>query len=388
MVEAQILKLRVRCPEAAAPSPQHRGRPPPAKRQRTRANPPPASPAGGCEWEGQLDALEQHRGECPCVAVPCPAACGADVPRGQVEAHRAACPKRKEACPHCRTLILASNLNAHIAQTCPAFEVDCVCGAKFPRRAVSSHQESDCPVQPVECPYLQQGCSAKPQRGHLQQHLMGCAVEHAKLSAQCSAVSARALRALKDEVQGLRALKDEMQALKDEVQGLKRENLALSDRQSRSAVAQQSLSSRIEEATAWKYRNSIDVTWTVKGFAASLRCGASVRSAIFCIQDCQFFLTIKVDARKEHLRIFLNHAGGSKPMPICLDGSSITLKDQSGSSDVTYRLDWQIQYKAGYRQGRGRDFARIAELSTLGLLKNDQLEIAATVSVGTAVQRL
>ena len=62
----------------------------------------------GCEWVGELGALDQHlsddslEGECQYIEIACPNLCGGRVQRRDLEGHRGNhCPKRQFTCTHC-----------------------------------------------------------------------------------------------------------------------------------------------------------------------------------------------------------------------------------------------------------------------------------------------
>jgi len=352
VVERLILALRLRCPESRGD-----GEPPtkrPRTRQAGRSRDPGAGAPEACAWEGTVGDLERHRKQCLSVQVPCPEACGADLLRGQLEAHRATCPKRKAQCPHCQTTLLATQVSAHVATTCPDVPVGCACGQARPRKTLKEHKATECPVRPVDCPYHALGCTVRPKRETLPQHLADAAAAHAQLSIR------------------------ELQALKDQIGGLVAKNTDLIRQNTHLRTSLQRLEMAVNDVKSKCDVETIDIHWKVKKIAQISRHRRTVCSEEFPILDYRMCLYIEFchGDDDDDMYIGFQHTGGSDWVPINISCSFFTLE----TPGFTLKKEFHNTNIEASHQGQGRG-VQVAVLHERNLCNDDQIEIDATLCV-------
>ena len=104
--------------------------------------------------------------------------------------------------------------NYHYCE-CPKYPVHCLnkCDPKktMPREEVKAHKKNDCPLEPVACELCWAGCTARPQRKDIEQHITSNQIQHFILLA-------KACRELKKENA---ELKEETKKSKLEIKKLK-----------------------------------------------------------------------------------------------------------------------------------------------------------------------
>ncbi|XP_065844231.1 TNF receptor-associated factor 4-like [Oscarella lobularis] len=128
----------------------------------------------GCNWKGELRALEDHTAECQFVTVPCSLSCGANIMRRRMSKHlRAECCRRKVACKHCKNSFQFQNMKKHEAE-CPQMPLRCPqdCGKILFRSKIKRHVANDgtCPNTTLECPFEDAGCEFVGKRKDMAQH--------------------------------------------------------------------------------------------------------------------------------------------------------------------------------------------------------------------------
>ena len=155
----------------------------------------------GCEWTGELGALKTHLESekgCGFVVVQCPNKClkglgsYTTVVRKELEKHLSSeCCLRPYQCGYCGlkdtykliTGVIGKGLHLHHCHydKCPAYPLVCPnkCGASgIKRRDMESHR-SQCPQEPVECPFNEAGCpDGKLRRHQLDNHLASNQQKH------------------------------------------------------------------------------------------------------------------------------------------------------------------------------------------------------------------
>ena len=133
----------------------------------------------GCEWTGELKNMEMHldiaAGGCDFVTIPCDYSCGCVVLRRELQEHKAnSCSKRPYKCDHCGHEAPYKDVIDEHYSRCQRFPIDCPnhCGiSDIERGQLEKHTKEDCPLQEIECEYQFAGCSSKPPRKDMQQHL-------------------------------------------------------------------------------------------------------------------------------------------------------------------------------------------------------------------------
>jgi hypothetical protein len=156
-----------------------------------------------CEWQGTLSQyLEQHsRGQCLIKIVPCPFACNAKLPQGELEHHKKSdCINRIVTCRLCDEEFPESLRFYHEDLKCLEKETKCAyCGQKLIRKELgempfgnsplfipndvmdfdcySGHYRT-CPKVNVYCDFSDHGCKTIVLREGLSEHYSSCAQKH------------------------------------------------------------------------------------------------------------------------------------------------------------------------------------------------------------------
>ena len=129
----------------------------------------------GCEWEGELRSLEEHKSTCLYIPVPCPQECDAGhVLKKDLESHlRDDCSERDYNCPHCNeTGRYRERVTSHL-QHCPMVLTQCPnksCEQNVPRSQVQAHVATDCEFTVLSCRYREHGCGAELPRRDMEAH--------------------------------------------------------------------------------------------------------------------------------------------------------------------------------------------------------------------------
>jgi TNF receptor-associated factor 6 len=69
----------------------------------------------GCEWSGELRALEDHKKNCPFEEISCPNGCGLTALRKVVNFHTDDCPKRWVSCELCNLYVQYDGMEFHVS---------------------------------------------------------------------------------------------------------------------------------------------------------------------------------------------------------------------------------------------------------------------------------
>ena len=369
VVEGLINALKVRCEHASkgkrSPSPSGTPR---AKRQRTDA---------GCPWTGTLAELSKHRAECPLEPIPCPAQCGATVKRGDLPAHQRVCPERHVQCKHCKQPVRAAKLATHNAQLCPKAVVTCPnrCGKKCAREKLATHLSAECPLELQDCPFASLGCTVRPPRSRLAQHLQDNAVQHSELTVQQVQASRRDVARLQERAEQLeRDLAAEQRLRKAEVAAEARLRTALEIRFGRSQTA-------FDEAQT---RHKASVKWAVTDYAKMAAAKGSFTTKCFPIAGYDFRFKVGVSQEAPGaLSLFLYHAGGSPWVPIHIGRTTVTLKS---STDAFTRMYPPTDAITANLSNLGwSNFIEMSEVADRRLCTADTLHFEAEVLIGIAV---
>ena len=131
----------------------------------------------GCEWEGEIRSLDQHKSTCLHVPVPCPRECDVgSVLRGDLQSHlRDYCSQRDYECPHCLQMGRYSDIQAtHIdMEGCPMVPTKCPnegCEEVVSRGNIEAHLDKDCKLTICQCRYSEAGCKVELPRRDLKEH--------------------------------------------------------------------------------------------------------------------------------------------------------------------------------------------------------------------------
>ena len=100
------------------------------------------------------------------------------------------CPMRELKCDFCGDkTVKAKEMNSHL-ENCEYFPIPCPndCGfdpegsGQVTRKCVITHLANECPLQQIECPYLEYGCVERMERRHMDQHEIVFTHKHFKLT--------------------------------------------------------------------------------------------------------------------------------------------------------------------------------------------------------------
>ena len=98
--------------------------------------------------------------------------------------HVTECPHRTVECSDCKATMWFSEQPYH-GTRCPERIVGCpLCSKALASRLVAAHQEHDCLEVWVECPYAPAGCTVRPRRAGLDEHLASSTPAHMKAMLQ------------------------------------------------------------------------------------------------------------------------------------------------------------------------------------------------------------
>ena len=160
----------------------------------------------GCRATGPTVDSRTHLEKCLYFLVPCPLSCFTSnglepsrtvqrIQRKLLQDHLAnKCPMREILCEYCQEEIQASSVNSHLT-ICEEFPIQCKNECTFEslkgeiyttsRKLMHGHLQSDCPLQPVVCPYAQYGCDSKVVRKYIHQHTFSFKRKHLELVEKC-----------------------------------------------------------------------------------------------------------------------------------------------------------------------------------------------------------
>ena len=158
----------------------------------------------GCTWKGELKNLSGHinkdkrGGDCQFEVVKCcywggllryRGHCSVMMKRADLASHEEnECPLRPYTCQYCGYKDTYWGITCYHYNKCPKYPVPCPneCDPKktMPREEVKAHKKNDCPLEPVACELCWAGCTARPQRKDIEQHITSNQIKHFKLLAK------------------------------------------------------------------------------------------------------------------------------------------------------------------------------------------------------------
>ena len=173
----------------------------------------------GCTWEGELKNLsghsnkEEREGGCQFEVVKCRywdggwpllGCCDVEMKRADLANHEEKkCPKRPYTCQYCGDKDTYWNITNYHYCECPKYPVHCLnkCDPKktMPREEVKAHKKNDCPLEPVACELCWAGCTARPQRKDIEQHITSNQIQHLTLLAKACKELSKTCAELKKE---------------------------------------------------------------------------------------------------------------------------------------------------------------------------------------------
>ena len=150
----------------------------------------------GCKEVMKLGVLDAHKRVCGFAKVTCTQGCGRFLLRKGLAQHcNNECSKRKIWCKYCGKLDHYEVINGKHMTVCEEYPVKCPRGCVLPngikRKDLAKHAKI-CPLEMVQCPFIEAGCTTRILRKDLdahmesntQQHLMKMMTAYSKLSSQ------------------------------------------------------------------------------------------------------------------------------------------------------------------------------------------------------------
>ena len=156
----------------------------------------------GCTWDGPMNELEKHLGNCGCETVNC-SDCEEELMRKFLESHHANhCPEREVSCPNCKEVGAYSFITSdeHIDE-CPDIVVPCPnegCGKEMYRKLLQAHTKI-CPKEIISCSYSIAGCCVMTTREAVMEHEHQFTQEHLHMALEHMRQQDAEIKALKQE---------------------------------------------------------------------------------------------------------------------------------------------------------------------------------------------
>ena len=249
----------------------------------------------GCEWEGEIRSLDQHKSTCLHVPVPCPQECDVgSVLRGDLQSHlRDYCSQRDYECPHCLQMgRYRERVTSHL-QDCPMVLTECPnegCTKTIVSSQIPAHVANDCPFTVLPCGYNEAGCKVQLPRRDLEEHENDLKL-HLQVIMKYSHVK---ITALQSEVQTITTTNLSLQS---EVKKLTRANTTL---QKKLTTATASLQSDVEKFSS-SLQNDLEIltgavqkTFRITGYRAKKEKNAVYQSPPFYTSSEGYRMCIRV----------------------------------------------------------------------------------------------
>lgn len=139
----------------------------------------------GCEWIGELKQQDEHKALCGYETVHCDNNCDEMMMRKDKEHHKEnLCPRRIVSCSYCDLQLENQELSVHF-KSCVQYPVACKygCGMQIARGHVDTHisREGNCSMSPLQCDFIDAGCTFSGNRCQLEEHLVKGTVGHLNL---------------------------------------------------------------------------------------------------------------------------------------------------------------------------------------------------------------
>ena len=127
----------------------------------------------GCEWQGEINDITNHLGNCLFQVVHCPNDCGRSLQRQYLTSHvKTECPHRTVSCQYCNDVGEYQFIEGQHKEECPKFPVQCSNECEIEsihRDEVEEHREV-CPLEIIQCDYHVVGCDVKMARKDMNTH--------------------------------------------------------------------------------------------------------------------------------------------------------------------------------------------------------------------------
>ncbi|XP_074618713.1 TNF receptor-associated factor 4-like [Acropora palmata] len=164
----------------------------------------------GCQWKGELRAKKDHLASCSHEVVSCTNKnCNVKLERKGLRDHVfTKCDWRTLRCKFCSVSHPVLQMEAH-REVCPKFPLTCPqkCGMILLRETIDKHNENQCALVEISCPFSKLGCPEKFQRKEKMRHLQSCMQVHLDL----------ACKALTDKQEEVKKLENRIDALENRI---------------------------------------------------------------------------------------------------------------------------------------------------------------------------
>ena len=139
----------------------------------------------GCEWQGELNDINQHLGKhtsgCQFEKVRCSNECGKLIERQYLTNHvETECPRRKVNCQYCNDTGEHQFINGQHKEECPKLLLPCPNNCEVgsvPREDIQGHRK-ECPLEMIQCEYHNVGCDKTMVRKDQEKHEIEGMREH------------------------------------------------------------------------------------------------------------------------------------------------------------------------------------------------------------------
>ena len=185
----------------------------------------------GCTWKGELKNLSGHinkdkrEGDCQFEAVKCcywsKWVCNVKMKRADLANHEEKeCPNRPYTCQYCGDEGSYWDITNIHYKKCPRYPVTCPneCDPRktMLREDVDAHIKY-CPLQRVACELCWAGCSTRPQRKDIEQHITSNQIQHLTLLAKACKELSKTCAELKKENAELKESNSDLQESNSEL---------------------------------------------------------------------------------------------------------------------------------------------------------------------------
>ena len=139
----------------------------------------------GCEWQGEVNDINGHLGNCLFQDIHCPNECGECLQRQHLTDHvKTECPRRTVSCQYCNNVGEYQFIEDQHKEECPKFPVQCPneCEIKSLHRDEVEEHKKVCPLEKTQCDYHVVGCKVKMARKDMNTHKQEMMEVHLSLS--------------------------------------------------------------------------------------------------------------------------------------------------------------------------------------------------------------
>ena len=139
----------------------------------------------GCEWQGEVNDINDHLGNCLFQVIHCPNDCRESLQRQYLTNHvETECPRRTVSCQYCNDVGEYQFVEGQHKEECPKFPVQCPNECEIEsihRDEVEEHREV-CPLEMIQCDYHVVDCEVKMARKDMNTHKQEKMEVHLSLS--------------------------------------------------------------------------------------------------------------------------------------------------------------------------------------------------------------